>query len=266
MKLPAILAPSPIDVPDVLLSQDLATQNHARWREVFARRIGPRFDGQLIFEIGCFDADFLGRVATRHPHTGFVGVDWKQRTLVEGADRIRSSGVANAILVKGRAQNISHIFGRHELNELWLFHPEPCDKPRELKNRLFNESFLTDVHDCLCPGGLIALKTDHAGYFQWALALMGLPAPAWRRVHTRELRSIDQLPQRSTSLCERFDVTCASADFANDPDAKAHTSARRFSGEQTGFEKRFANKGWPIYFMELRSRLVSAAPIGAGKT
>ena len=75
-----------------------------RWREFFRQRIGPAFDGRIIFEIGCSDAAFLSRIAARYPHTGFIGLDWKCRALYLGAQHVSGLGLENIALLRGRGQ------------------------------------------------------------------------------------------------------------------------------------------------------------------
>lgn len=246
-----------------------AHQHRGRWQAVFRDRIGPAFNGRVIFEVGCADADFITRIARAQPQTGFVGLDWKYRSLHAGAERIRQCGLANVILLRGRAQDISSMFAPGELDEVWVFHPDPCDKPRELRNRLISEPFLVAVSAALRgTGSRLCLKTDHAGYYQWVLALLGLPEPdhfdpasagaaaddparSVPRLRRGDLMSAQDLPPPSPAVQARFRVSVNSPDFWNDPAAQALTAARFFAGEVTAFEHRFRRKRLPIYYVEL---------------
>jgi tRNA G46 methylase TrmB len=118
------------------------------------------------------------------------------------------------------------------VDEIWLFHPDPCDTAIELNNRLIAEPFLNDVHRVLRDDrSTFSLKTDHAGYYQWTLTLM--PNPTLRR---------------------NFEVTINSADYWNDRDAQARTAGCCFSGEVTTYESRFMKKRLPIYFIEIMKK------------
>ena len=130
-----------------------------------------------------------------------------------------------------------------ELDEIWVFHPDPCDRPQELKNRLIAEPFLIDAHAALRqPGSRVAIKTDHPGYYQWLLGLLGLPEPAWfaaaragaptpgRRVRARDLVGPGTIPAESEAVLRLFDVSANAADYWNDPAALAHTAGRAFAG------------------------------------
>src|SRR3954447_17552568 len=170
------------EFPDVAFADDAVYQHRGVWRDFFRERIGPGFTGQVVFEIGCADASFLTTVAAKHPGVGFVGLDWKCKSLFLGAERVTQRNLRNVALLGGRAQELTRLFADVELDEIWVFHPDPCDRPVELKNRLMSEPFLVNAHRVLRttgPGARLCLKTDHPGYYQWTLALLGLQEPEW---------------------------------------------------------------------------------------
>ena len=199
------------------------------WREYFATRIGPAFDGRVIFEVGCNDGALLERVAARHTATAFVGIDWKCRALHTAAERTVAAGLRNVALLHGRAQDVARMFGDAELDEVWIFHPEPCDKPRERRNRLISAPFLNDVHGVMRSSGSLVLKTDDAEYYRWSLEVGGAAA-------------------------DRFDVVAASADFWGDQQLQSHQPQKRFAGEVTDFERRYRRKRRPIHYIEWQKR------------
>ncbi|MEO6435460.1 MAG: hypothetical protein ABIP55_06815 [Tepidisphaeraceae bacterium] len=231
----SIFADKLLDFPDIAFVDEAAFQHRGRWGEFFRQRIGGAFNGRIIFEVGCFDAAYLVRLAAKHPQTGFVGLDWKYKALYDGAQRVAGAGLRNIALLRGRAQDVRKIFTDGEVDEIWVFHPDPCDGPRELHNRLIAQPFLLDVHHVLRDeSSTLALKTDHPGYYQWVLGLFDLPA------HEKTLA--------------RFSVEACSADFWNDAGVLAHTCNRAFAGENTTFEARFIKKRMPIYYVEMRKR------------
>lgn len=252
---------------DVALVDEAAARHRGGWGEFFRRRIGAPFGGRVVLEVGCFDAAFLCRVAAKHPGTAFVGLDWKAKAIYEGARRVVELGLNNVALVRGRGQDVLKLFGKGEVDEVWVFHPDPCAGPAELANRLVSESFLVDAHAILREvGSRLTLKTDHPGYYQWVCGLLGLPEPeqfrAARgglpvpdlRVRVRDLMRRDELPAPSKEVLRRFEVVANSADFWNDPAAAAHVAGRPFAGEATTYESRFVKKRLPIYFVDLAKR------------
>ncbi len=210
------------------------------WREFFTRRIGSAsaFAGRVIFEIGCNDASLLVRVAAKHPTTGFIGIDWKCRALHTGAERVAAAGLPNVALLHGRGQDVGRMFSDGELDEVWVFHPDPCDKPQELGNRLIAEPFLVEVHRVLRERSMLILKTDHAGYHQSVLGLFGL----------------GEAGDVTEAVVERFKLSTRSADFWNDELIRESSAGRCFAGEATFFEKRYLRKRLSIHYIEMTKR------------
>lgn len=242
--------------PDLVFSDGAEVRNRGSWRSHFGGRAGPSYGGRIILEIGCADGALLTTCAAAHPGTAFVGLDWKFRVLHHAAQR--SADLPNVAYLRARAQDLSQLFGPGELDEIWLFHPEPFAAPAQLPNRLFAEPFLLAAHHVLNPGGTLTLKTDHPGYFQWALALLGIREPellhARLKMKRAELVSPADLPVPSCPAIDRFDVVAVSADFWNDPAAQTVASAHAFAGQTTLYESRFVRKRLPIYYLGLAAR------------
>jgi tRNA (guanine-N7-)-methyltransferase len=204
-------------------------ERRGTWCEFFRSRIGETFDGRVIFEIGCNDASLLARIAAKHPTTAFIGIDWKYRALHTAAERVAAAGSRNVALLHGRGQDVVRIFADGEVDEIWIFHPDPCDKPQELRNRLIAEPFLIDVHRVLRKQGSLVLKTDHPDYYHWAVSV-------------------------SEGMSDRFEISARSTDFWQDAPVQSRIAARCYVGETTFFENRYRKKRRPIYFLELQKR------------
>jgi tRNA (guanine-N7-)-methyltransferase len=210
-----------------------AFAHRGRWTERF-RQQHAAFNGRLIVEIGCFDGGLLAAAAGRWPTAGFVGIDWKAGSLADAAERVTTAGLTNVRLIRGRGQDIARSFADGEVDQVWLFHPEPCDRDVERPNRLVNPAFLADVHRVLRPGeaSRFVMKTDHAEYYQHTLAVLA----------------------DTPSLGEKFRVVANSVDYWNDAPTQALAAAHAFAGEVTAYEARYRRKRLPIYYVELAKR------------
>jgi tRNA (guanine-N7-)-methyltransferase len=255
------------EFPGTVFSDGAQFSLRGKWREHFRSRIGASFDGRIVFDVGCADASLLAAIAPKHPCAAFVGIDWKPRGLHTGAQHLAGNETKNVALLHGRARDITHIFAEKEIDELWLFHPEPCDNAKELPNRLFAEPFLVDAHRTLSDAGRLVLKTDHAGYYQWALALFGVDQPDQFadvikgsanarevRIRRSELVQPSELPGASAALTDRFEVALRTHHYWTDPAALSATATCVFANVTSAYEQRFERKGWPIYYLELRKR------------
>ena len=212
-------------------------KRRSRWQSFFKQRIGAAFDGKIIVDIGCFDAEFLTRIAGKFPKSGFVGLDWKAKALYDGGARIAALGLQNIALLHARGQDLPVLFGENEVDELWIFHPDPFDKENQLNQRLISAPWLSAAHGVLRnEASIVALKTDHPEYYRSAVEFFAEGNP----------------------LRRLFDVAMTSSDYWHDHAALAHTAGRYFQGETTGFETRFRNKRMPIHYLELQKRSAQA--------
>jgi tRNA (guanine-N7-)-methyltransferase len=225
----SVFADRLLEFRDFTFSDGAEFGRRGTWREFFSSRIGGAFDGRVIFEIGCNDAALLARVAARYPTAAFIGIDWKCRALHRAAERVAGAGLSNVALFHGRAQDITRFFADSELDEVWIFHPDPCDKPNELRNRLFAKPFLLDAHRAMRRGASLILKTDHRGYVEASLAELA-------------------------SVAGHFELTASTSDFWNDPPVRRRSAARCFVEESSFFEDRFRRKGLAIHYLEIMKR------------
>lgn len=241
------------------------------WRE----RLGLGAGACLVVDMGCNDGTLLAAAAQRHREAGFVGVDWSPRLLFHAGRRVAGDllpegggrgsledvALSNVALVHGRAQEMERMFGGGEVDEVWLFQPEPMQLNTRVATRLFDEVFLLSCGKVLKRGGRVTLKTDHAGYYQWACAILGVvPASAFaaqergeRKAKRKEILTAKELPGARAGLRGRFRVAVNSADYWNDPVALEDTKGRAYFGVESTYERRFKAKGLPIYLVELRA-------------
>jgi len=251
----SVFADRLLDFPNLVFSDGREFHHRGRWREHFGdpdaakNACAPALGGtdipvcdvgtvhtgknacppekrRLILDIGCNDGGLLAAVAAKHPSTAFIGIDWKPRALHNAAQRIASAALRNVALLHARAQDIRRLFADRELDEIWIFHPEPLDTPREMKNRLLAQPFLIDAHEVLRDRGSLVLKTDHAGYF-------------------------DAVAEVVAGMSDRFTVGVSSRDYSNDPTVQSAIAGDAYAGEMTAFESRFTRKRKPIYFMKI---------------
>lgn len=237
-----------------------------RWRSFFG---DPE---RVVFEIGCSNAEFLSTVAKENPKQGFIGIDWKYKVTYSGAKRVDRLGLKNVSLLRGKAQQLSQIVAPGEVDEFWIFFPDPWAKTSQRKHRLFQPPFLLEAHRALVPSGKIHFKTDHPGYFQWALALFGVPLPDLpeyraaveaeasgdrsrkaRQIKVRKHERESDLPRPSRELIQAYGIGHMSVNYWED-ESRPRTL---FSEHQTLFEKLFVKDRLPIYYLELSRKALA---------
>ncbi|MBF0298593.1 MAG: hypothetical protein HQK51_07735 [Oligoflexia bacterium] len=147
------------------------------WNEEAFKRIAP-----IHVEVGCGYGDFLIHFCNQNPQVNFVALDYRfkrghqvAKKLITAIDKSKSdksdksdeSGHYKFLRAKG--ERISYLFAENEIDNMYLFFPDPWPKLRHHKKRLFNQFFLESLYVILKPGGRLFFKTDHDGYFEWAL-------------------------------------------------------------------------------------------------
>lgn len=120
----------------------------------------------IILEIGTGMGNFFGKQAESYPEKNFIGMEIRYKRLYTSIEKALIHGNNNALMIKDLGQNITKIFGPEEISETYVFFPDPyCNKKKQLKHRLFQEKFLSDLYERTIRGWTLIFKTDHREYF-----------------------------------------------------------------------------------------------------
>jgi tRNA (guanine-N7-)-methyltransferase len=138
-----------------------------RWNETVFGNPNP-----LVLELGCGKGEYTVQLAQKYPQKNFIGVDIKGARMWRGAKTAQEANLPNAAFLRTRIEFIDKFFAPGEVSEIWLTFPDP--QPRESKEnrRLTSPWFLNRFAAMLQPGGLIHLKTDHAGLHAYSKETM----------------------------------------------------------------------------------------------
>jgi tRNA (guanine-N7-)-methyltransferase len=137
-----------------------------RWKEYFGN------DNPIVLELGCGKGEYTVGLAQHRPEKNFIGADIKGNRIWTGAKFAVENKLANVAFLRTRIDFIDHCFAKDEVSEIWITFPDPQpQKPRERK-RLTNPKFLDKYRNILKPGGLIHLKTDNTGFYEYTLEVI----------------------------------------------------------------------------------------------
>jgi tRNA (guanine-N7-)-methyltransferase len=120
-------------------------------------------------EIGTGFGHFMHEYCQSNPDINFVGMDYRFKRSYHLAKRLAELKTSNFKYLRGKGERLEFIFGENELESLFYFFPDPWPKSRHHKKRLFQKPFLDACYKTLRPGGILYVKTDHDGYFDWML-------------------------------------------------------------------------------------------------
>lgn len=130
---------------------------------------GEMTEGPIHLEIGTGNGFHFEHYAEAHPQALVVGLEIKYKELVQTIRRARRVSLENVRMIKADAKGLGEIFQPKSLEKVMIQFPDPWPKRRHHKNRLLRTDFFNQLHDLIEDHGVIEFKTDHYGYFQWAL-------------------------------------------------------------------------------------------------
>jgi tRNA (guanine-N7-)-methyltransferase len=137
-----------------------AFANH--WRSKVFENEAP-----IHLEIGSGYGHFLKQFCSTYPDQNFVGMDFRFKRSFNLNKQLNALNIPHYRFLRARAERISFIFGKEEVQNIFCFFPDPWPKTRHHKKRLIQVPFLERCHDILENSGKIFLKTDHLEYYFW---------------------------------------------------------------------------------------------------
>ena len=148
----------------------------------------------IHLEIGCGKGDFAVGMAAQNPDCNFIAMERVPDVAclaLEKAMAQKESRPDNLRFLIGDAKNVAEWFLPHSVDCLYLNFSDPWPKKGYAKRRLTHQGFLELYRTILRPGGLLRLKTDNEGLFDFSLeqfALCGLTVE-WQ---TRDLHASEK--------------------------------------------------------------------------
>ena len=134
-----------------------------RWSELFGN------DHPLRIEIGMGKGRFIMDLARMHPEINYVGIEKYSSVLLRGIQKMETDPLPNLYFIRMEAEEIADVFGREEVERIYLNFSDPWPKDRHAKRRLPSREFLKRYNEILVRDGVIEFKTDNEDLFRFAL-------------------------------------------------------------------------------------------------
>jgi tRNA (guanine-N7-)-methyltransferase len=126
-------------------------------------------DNPVVLELACGKGEYSVNLAKKFPDKNFLGIDYKGNRLWVGAKMAIDEGIKNVGFLRIQIQNVLDYFAENEIDEIWLTFPDPqAQSPLERK-RLSNPQFLEKYKAITKPDGIMHLKTDNEGFYEYTL-------------------------------------------------------------------------------------------------
>lgn len=135
-----------------------------RWREFFENPSVP-----LHIEIGMGKGTFLMQLAELHPEIMYLGIELFPSVLFRAIQKMEANPLPNLRFLCINAETLTEIFGKGEVDWIYLNFSDPWPKKKHAKRRLTSAAFLERYDQILSDNGCIEFKTDNRGLFDFSL-------------------------------------------------------------------------------------------------
>lgn len=123
----------------------------------------------LVLELACGKGEYTVNLAKLFPETNFIGIDYKGNRIWRGAKTALEEGIENVGFLRIQIETILEYFGEDEIAEIWITFPDPQPQDSREKKRLTNPVFLNRYKIILKKDGIMHLKTDNDGFYDYTL-------------------------------------------------------------------------------------------------
>lgn len=137
------------------------------WKDVFGN------NNPIHIEIGMGKGQFIMALAERNPDINYVGIEKYSSVLLRGVEKQTERQLPNLKFIRMDAENITEVFGKYEVDRIYLNFSDPWPKDRHAKRRLTSRQFFERYDVILKPDGEVQFKTDNIGLFDWSLEEIG---------------------------------------------------------------------------------------------
>ncbi|WZL81138.1 tRNA (guanosine(46)-N7)-methyltransferase TrmB [Vallitaleaceae bacterium 9-2] len=135
-----------------------------RWNTLFGNT------HPIEIEIGMGKGDFIIENALRYPEKNFIGIEKFSAVLYRATEKIdMREELPNLVFLRFDAIDIHEVFGKDEIQKIYLNFSDPWPKDRWAKRRLTYHKYLEKYAMFLDKEGSLEFKTDNNALFEFSL-------------------------------------------------------------------------------------------------
>ena len=137
------------------------------WNSLYFKNNNP-----IIIELGCGRGEYTVNLAKFNPDKNYIGIDIKGARFWRGAKTSIDEKLDNVVFLRTQIELINLVFGKDEVDEIWLTFPDPQIKYQRTKHRLTNPFFINLYKKILKNKGIVHLKTDSEFLHGYTLGIL----------------------------------------------------------------------------------------------
>lgn len=138
-------------------------QHKGSWKEIFGN------DNPIRIEVGMGKGKFIYQLAQINPDVNYIGIEKYSSVLLRALQKMESEPLPNLLFIRMDAEEIAEVFGKEEIDRIYLNFSDPWPKDRHAKRRLPSGEFLKRYDSFLKKDGVLEFKTDNRDLFDFAL-------------------------------------------------------------------------------------------------
>ena len=133
------------------------------WRDVFGN------SNPVHIEIGMGKGVFITTLASQNPDINYVGIEKYSSVLLRAVEKQDEMQLPNLRFIRMDAENINEVFGKDEVDRIYLNFSDPWPKDRHAKRRLTSRQFFARYDQMLKKEGRVEFKTDNKALFDFSV-------------------------------------------------------------------------------------------------
>lgn len=157
-------------------------ESKGNWKKVFGNQNPVRI------EVGMGKGRFIMDMARLNPEYNYIGIEMYDSVLLRAVQKLEQSdeNLPNLYFIRMDARNLPEVFGKEEVDHIYLNFSDPWPKDRHAKRRLTSRQFLERYDQILPKEGQVEFKTDNRPLFEFSLE--EIEAAGWKLLaHTFDL-------------------------------------------------------------------------------
>ena len=141
-------------------------KHKGKWKKIFKN------NNPIIVELGCGKGEYSVALAKLNPNKNYIGIDIKGARFWRGAKTSIDEELNNVVFLRTQIELINLVFGKDEVDEIWLTFPDPQIKYQRTKHRLTNPFLINLYKKILKNKGIVHLKTDSEFLHGYTLGIL----------------------------------------------------------------------------------------------
>ena len=169
------------------------------WSQIFGN------NNPVHIEIGMGKGRFITTLASMNPDINYVGIEKYSSVLLRAVEKQDERCLPNLRFIRMDAENITSVFGKEEVDRIYLNFSDPWPKDRHAKRRLTSRQFFARYDEILKSNGRVEFKTDNRPLFDFSVEEVN--EAGWKlSVCTYDLHNDEKLVEGNvmTEYEERF--------------------------------------------------------------